>query len=130
MIRTLSRNVLVLSVCLSLSGIAAPISAGAGVVRTDQYLALQDREARIDRINGFMTRESVREQLTSMGVDPAAASSRVASLTDAELASLDENLQDMPAGGSLLELVLVVFLVLIILDLTGATNIFPTIGPK
>jgi hypothetical protein len=129
MFHSLFKNLVVSIFCLSLAGLGIPVSANAGIIGTDQYLALQDREIRIERINDTLMRDSVRKQLTSMGVDPEHAQQRVAALTDADLIALDERLRDLPAGGGALELVLAVFLVFLILDLLGVTDIFPTIGP-
>ncbi|UCC15209.1 MAG: PA2779 family protein [Gammaproteobacteria bacterium] len=123
------RNTLVAILCLSLSGVLLPTSAVARMIGTTEYLEDQQRQAHIERINGALTRDIVRAQLTALGVDPEYAKQRVAHLTDDELLMLDQRLQELPAGGGALELVLVVFLVLLILDLTGITNVFPTIGP-
>jgi hypothetical protein len=129
MYRSLRKNVVISFVCFSLAGIGMPLSANAGIVGTGDYLAIQDRDIRIERINRVLTQDKVRQQLTSLGVNPEHAKLRVAALTDGELAALDERMQELPAGGSALEVVLVVFLVLLILDLTGLTDIFPGIGP-
>ena len=48
----------------------------------------------------------------------------MASLSDAELAQLEGRLQQLPAGGSALGLVGAVFLVLLILEITGVVDIF------
>jgi hypothetical protein len=127
MCRTICRNVIASIVCMSLVG-PGMLPASASVIGTDQYLTLQDRDARISRIDDALLQDRVRDQLTALGVDPEDARQRVAALTDADLAVLDERIQDMPAGG-FLELVLVAFLVILILDLTGLTDIFPGIGP-
>lgn len=123
------RNTLVAVICLLMSGLFIPTSAGARIVGTGEYLANMQRQVHIERINEALMRDSVRTQLTALGVDPEQAKQRVAALTDADLIRLDQKLQDLPAGGGALELILVVFLVLLILDLTGLTDIFPTIGP-
>ncbi len=128
MYRTIRRNLVAFIACTSLIGLGMSLPASASVVGTDQYLMLEDRDARISRINDVLMRDKVRGQLTALGVDPDDAQKRVAALTDGELVALDERIQDMPAGG-LLELVLVAFLVMVILDLTGLTDIFPGIGP-
>lgn len=123
------RNTLVAFLCLSLSGILLPTTAGARIIGTTEYLEDKQRQVTIERVNGALTRDSVRAQLTALGVDPEYAKQRVAALTDEDLQMLDKRLQELPAGGGALELVLVVFVVLLILDLTGITDVFPTIGP-
>ena len=66
--------------------------------------------------------------LVDLGVDPADASARVRALTDAELATLDSQLAELPAGGvGFVELVGIVAIVLIVLELLGVTNVFSKI---
>ncbi len=129
MFRLLFTKLVVSIVCLSLSGLGIPVSANAGIIGTDEYLAFQDREIRIERINDALMQDRVRDQLTSLGVDPDHAQQRVSALSDADLMALDGRLQELPAGGGVLELVLAAFLVILILDLAGVTDIFPGIGP-
>lgn len=111
-----------LSGLLAWGGLAAP--AGAAVIGTDQLLAQQDRQARIAGIQTSLARDDVRNALVELGVDPAEAQDRVHALTDAELAQLEGQLETLPAGGSALALIGAVFLVLLILEVTGAINIF------
>ncbi len=129
MFRLLFRKLVVSVVCLSLFGLGIPLSATAAIIGTDEYLTFQDREIRIERINEALMQDRVREQLTSLGVDPDHAHQRVAALSDADLMALDGRLQELPAGGGVLELVVAALLVILILDLAGVTDIFPGIGP-
>ncbi len=129
MFRSLFKNLVVFIFCLSLTGLGIPMSANAGIIGTDKYLALQDRAIRIERINDTLMQDRVREQLTSLGVDPEHAQQRVATLSDTDLMALDGRLQDLPAGG-VLGLVVAAFLVILILELAGVTDMFPTIGPE
>ncbi|UCG72113.1 MAG: PA2779 family protein [Chromatiales bacterium] len=129
MIRLFCRNTIVAIVCLMLSGLAYPISASANFIATADYLAAEDRQARLERVQAALMQERISARLTELGVDPAQATQRVAALSDSELVQLDEKFQELPAGAGALEVVLLVFLLLLILDLTGVTNVFPTIGP-
>jgi hypothetical protein len=129
MFSSLFKNLVVFIFCLSLAGLGIPMSADAGIIGTDEYLALQDRAIRIERINDTLMQDRVREQLTSLGVDPEHAQQRVATLSDTDLMALDGRLQDLPAGGDILGLVVAAFLVILILELAGVTDLFPTIGP-
>lgn len=97
----------------------------AGMVGTQQYLHVADRQARLDVIDRAMHRDDVRNQLVALGVDPADAMQRIARLSDRDLAAMAERIEAMPAGGdSLFAVIGVVFVVLMILELTGVTNIF------
>jgi len=69
----------------------------------------------------------VQEQLELLGIDPQSAQKRLASLTAEEIALLNQRLHEMPAGAGALEVIGVVFLVLLILELVGAINIFQKI---
>lgn len=130
MFRLFCRNMLVTVVCLSVSGLSLPLTANAGFIGTDDYLAIEDRQVRIERIQDTLMQDRVSRQLAALGVNPEHAKQRVAALTDADLIALDQRLEDLPAGGGALELVLVFLFVFLILDLMGVTDLFPTIGPS
>lgn len=100
-------------------------SASAGVIGTQQYLAGADRAAQVERIQSTLARADVQAELVKMGVDPVAATERVASLSDQELMQVAGKLDQVPAGGDgLLAVIGIVFVVLLILELTGVTDIF------
>lgn len=74
--------------------------------------------------------EDARAWMQSMGVDPAQVDARLAALTPAERADLDARLDTLPAGGdSIIGIIIFILVLLIILDLLGATDIFPVIKP-
>lgn len=78
---------------------------------------------------------AVRLELERLGVTRAEAELRVAALDDAELAALAGKLDEQPAGQGAFETALIaagaVFILLVILDATGVTDIFPWINkPK
>lgn len=98
--------------------------ATAGVISTQDFIAGQERAAQIDEIQGKLAREDVRDAMIRLGVDPEQAMLRVDSLSNAELAQLDAELESLPAGGDVLALIGAVFVVLLILELVGVINIF------
>jgi hypothetical protein len=111
-----------LAVCLTLSCLQ---SASAGMIGTGEVLAGADRAARMERVEAALAGADVQRQLVALGVEPADAAQRVAALSDAELATLDAHLSDLPAGGdSVLAVIGIVFVVLFILEITGVTDIF------
>jgi hypothetical protein len=59
------------------------------------------------------------------GVDPAQVQARLESLTDEEVQTLAANMDQLPAGGDGLGLLVFLFIVLLITDILGFTNIFP-----
>lgn len=98
--------------------------ARANVISAEQFLSAVDRRATLDSVNQVLAREEVQRALKQHGVDPALAAERVAALNDQELMLLAENLEELPAGGSLLGVVGIVFVVLLILELVGVIDIF------
>ena len=106
-------------------GIGFQSTASATVIGTQDYLSHADRASQITQIQATLSRQDVRGQLVRLGVDPVAASERVASLSDQELAQVSGKLDALPAGGDgLLAVIGIVFIVLLILELTGVTDIF------
>ncbi len=98
--------------------------ASAALIETGDALAIEARQDRIDLIQSKLARDEVQDAMIKMGVDPLHAQERVASLSDHELMTLENELDSLPAGGGFFALVGVVFVVLIILELVGVTNIF------
>lgn len=83
------------------------------------------------RINAMLERSDVQAQLIALGVDPQAARDRVAALSGNEVQALARHMDSMPAGGSALGLIigvgLFVFLVLLVTDILGYTDVYPFI---
>jgi hypothetical protein len=117
-----------LLVALAAAVVAAPLQTSyAGVISTQEYLVAADRDATLARIDTVLARAEVRDQLERHGVDAVAAQERIAALTDQELELLATDLENMPAGGSLVGVVGVVFIVLLILELVDVIDIFKKI---
>jgi hypothetical protein len=87
--------------------IVLPWQAQAGMIATDQALG-----AAQVKVAGFLQRDEVAAQLERLGVSPKAAQDRVAALTDAQVATLADRIDALPAGGdSLLAIIVVVWLI-------------------
>jgi hypothetical protein len=97
-------------------------------------LQQQDSELARAKVVRFMERQDVANYLSAMGVDSDEAISRVSTLTDEEIAMLAEKIDHMPAGGDavgfLLAVALILFLVLVITDLIGVTDVFSFINKR
>lgn len=124
MTRFISRIITVQLVAVFFTiSVLAP-AARAAVIDTDAILYAQGDPARAE-VQNFLAREDVRKLLTAYGVEPADADRRIAALTDSELDQLRRHINDLPAaGGEVLTVIGIVFLVLIILELVGVTNVF------
>jgi len=105
-----------------------PQQALAALIQTPDAIAAQQGGQPIERMTRLLAREDVRAQLVQMGIDPTVAEERVAALTEAEAAQLQQQLDSLPAGGDSVPAVIgIVFIVLLILELTGVINIFSKI---
>lgn len=105
-----------------------PQHALAALIHTPDAIAAQQGAQTIDHMNRLLAREDVRQQLVEMGISPADAQERVAALTPDEAAQIQRELDKLPAGGdSVLAVIGIVFIVLLILEVTGVINIFSKI---
>jgi hypothetical protein len=128
-LRQLRRGVaLVLAVVMFV--VAMPLgTAHAALISTQEVLAAGDRAADRARVLAFLDRAEVREQIAALGVDPNEAAARIAALSDAQVREIAGQLDQLPAGqgavGAVVGAILIIFLVLLITDLLGLTNVFP-----
>ncbi|MEO1767257.1 PA2779 family protein [Thiobacter aerophilum] len=101
-------------------------TAQAGMVGTEQ-LARANGER--ERVLSLLERADVRAGLEARGVDVAEAKKRVAALTDEEVAQIAGKLDEVPAGGDVLGVIVFIFLVLLVTDILGFTKVFPFTRP-
>lgn len=112
----------------ALVAVGVPVPAQAGIVGTPQLLQQEQQALSVAQVQQWLSRADVRQQLETLGVDTQQASARVAALTDQELQQLALHMDKQPAGGDgLLTVIGIVFVVLLILELVGVTNIFSRI---
>lgn len=112
----------------SLLSLALVPAATAGIVSTEAAMAMEERTARIERINSVLARDNVRDQMIRLGVDPQDAAARLAALSDSELQQLETRMEKLPAGADgALEVLGIVMLVLLVLELVGITDVFKSI---
>ena len=101
-----------------------PAISLAAPIGTDALVQLDQRGQLLSQIQAQLARDDVRVQFLERGVSPVEVDARVAALSTEELQMLSMKLDELPAGGSLLAVVGIVFVVLLILDFTGVTNVF------
>lgn len=106
----------------------------AKMVTTDQVLEHADPGSDQKRVESFILREDVQRQLVLQGINPEEAASRVASLSNGEIQQIAGRLDELPAGegavGAVVGAILIIFLVLLITDLMGLTDVFPFVKKK
>ncbi len=115
----------VLAVSLSFAGLAqaAPITAAAPtLIGTEQAAAALPGRVLLEQT---LARADVLAGLQARGVSVEAARARVAALTDAEAAQVAAQIDQAPAGGDALGVLLTIFVVLLITDILGFTKVFP-----
>jgi hypothetical protein len=92
---------------------------------------LNAQEAR-DFLNELISREDIQNYLTNQGIDPLEAKARIDSLSDSEAVRVAEQLEQLPAGsgavGIIIGAALLVFLVLLVTDILGLTDVFPFVN--
>lgn len=120
-----------LAITLSTLLLISPVTPGyAAFMATEDLLAQEQQEATQNRLVELLHTEQARVALLNMGVAPEKALERVQRLTPQELAQLNSQLDQLPAGGSnILGVLVLIFVVFVITDMLGATDIFPFVHP-
>ncbi len=114
-------------VSLSLLGLGFAQASFGGTIDTRSLMALEAGDAARERVLELLDREDVASRLAELGVEPTLVQARVAAMSDAEIAAFGERLDAGMAGGDAIAVIGVVFLVLLILELVGVTNVFTKI---
>ncbi|HEY9017866.1 DUF6627 family protein [Thiomicrospira sp.] len=101
----------------------------AAMVSTDELVSTQ--QAAMDRqdLAAVLDRADVQQKLVTMGVSLDEVEQRIAMMTDAEVAQLNQQIADLPAGADVVSLLVLLFIVFVVTDVIGATDIFPFIRP-
>lgn len=121
-----------LAAVMALASLPLPV-AQAALVSTDRVIeqapVVQDDRQRVAQ---FLARQDVREQMQALGVDPDEAAARAAALSDTEVGRIVGQLDQLPAGEGIASTIIIVgaviFVVLLITDILGLTDIFTFIN--
>jgi predicted PurR-regulated permease PerM len=105
------------------------LPAQAAMIGNEQIVEQSLSHQTRDSLQQLLEQEAAQQQLQAWGVNPDQARNRIDSLTDTELARINGQLGDLNAGGNILGILLVIFIVFIITDVIGATDIFPFVHP-
>lgn len=113
-------------VITSLPVAAAPIAPQSMDLVTTQSVLSADRAgADRERIYNVLARADVQDQLLKQGVDLNEVEARVAALSDAEAQQMADQLEQMPAGAGVIGVLFAVFVILLITDILGLTDVYP-----
>jgi branched-subunit amino acid ABC-type transport system permease component len=121
--RILTLTLSLLLICAPVGQAQAAIIANAQLI--DQVQQANDKNVLLQTIN----RVEVQQQLLSMGVTTTELENRVNQMTQQEIAQLNQQINELPAGGDVLGIIVLIFIIFVITDVIGATDIFPFIHP-
>ena len=110
--------------------LAGPYQAAvAALIPTEVASDSEEVALARENIRNFMARQDSQNLLIAKGITPEEAAARIDSLTDAEVLMVSQHIESMPAGGNavgvIVGAILLVFIILLITDLFGLTNVFP-----
>jgi hypothetical protein len=114
----------VYALCLAILNLASPSLARAELVGTLRAVESTTRAHDLATISSGLARDEVRAKFVELGVNPTQVEARLAALTDSELRTLAQRMDQLPAGGDALAIIGLVFLVLMILEFVGVIDIF------
>jgi len=89
-------------------------AAFAAMVDTEAMLDMSRSQEARETLKQFMIRQDVRSAIVSQGLDPLEADARVNSLSDAEVIQLADQIDQLPAGGEALGLLVTVLVIVIL----------------
>lgn len=100
-------------------------AAHAAIVGTDAVVSAQQADLDRAHVQALLGRQEVKQRLLAAGVDPNQVVARVDALSDNEVHQLAGKIDQLPAGGDALGVLVFVFIVLLITDILGFTDVFP-----
>jgi hypothetical protein len=89
-------------------------AAFAALVETETMLDMSRGQEARETLKQFTARKDVRSAIVAQGVDPLEADARLNSLSDAEVIQLADQIDQLPAGGDVLGLLVTVLVVVIL----------------
>jgi hypothetical protein len=107
-------------------------TAQAGMISTETVLAAQANNNQRAQVVNFFARADVHQALLAQGIAADEVVARVASLSDAEIMQIANELDRLPAGasfGAVIGAVLFIFVVLLVTDILGYTKVFTFVQP-
>ncbi len=122
-----ARALLLRVVSISIICLGFAQAAPAGMIPTGHLVDDEVRSESLSRIELLLARDDVASQMVALGVQPEQIIARLEAMTTAELLELESNFDEQLAGGDALAVIGAVFLVLLILELVGVTDVFKSL---
>lgn len=120
--RRLGKVIPVLSILAFLSIHMAPLQAA--MVDNNQLIAESQHQITKQEVLSQLDRQDVQDRLVAMGVDMDDAKQRIDQMSEQELAQIAQDFEEMPAGSGIIGAMVVIFVVLVVTDMLGATDVF------
>jgi hypothetical protein len=119
---------------LVMFAISGPFQSAYGaIVETETILNEAQVQSARSYLKQLLARQDIQNALTAQGINPAEAGARIDSLSNAEAMHAADQFEQLNAGSGFLETFLILafltFLILLITDIAGYTDIFPFVSP-
>ena len=98
--------------------------AQAAMIGTPEVVTEQQQQVDRQQLLTMLDDQEVQKKLESMGVERDQVEKRINSLTAAELAQFNQQLDQAPAGAGVVGVIVLFMVIFIITDMLCATNIF------
>ncbi len=98
--------------------------AQAAMIGTPEVVTEQQQQVDRQQLLTMLDDQDVQKKLESMGVERDQVEKRINSLTAAELAQFNQQLDQAPAGAGVVGVIVLFLVIFIITDMLCATNIF------
>ncbi|WP_088274331.1 PA2779 family protein [Halopseudomonas aestusnigri] len=122
--RTTKRYLSIMLTALFMLTSLASIQAQAAMVGTGEAIAQQQLTVDRAELKSMLDDQAVQDKLASMGVTPDQVEKRIDSLTTAELAQFNSQLDEAPAGAGVVGIIVLFLVIFIITDMLCATNVY------
>jgi hypothetical protein len=101
--------------------------ANAGILSSSDIVTAEQVQLDRAQLKSLFARADVQDKLIAMGVDVAAAQARVDTMSEQEIQQMTASMDEMPAGAGFVEALVLAFLILVVLEVTGVTDVLPNI---
>lgn len=98
--------------------------AQAAMIGTPEIIAEHQQQVDRQQLMTMLDDQDVQKKLVSMGVERDQVEKRINSLTPAELAQFNQQLDQAPAGAGAVGIIVLFLVIFIVTDMLCATNIF------